>query len=241
MRATSLERASCTYRASWQAIPCCDIQHRPVQRNGIAAAQYLVCHCMQCLVKADVHLLREYDEVAPEQSRHTGVHQRMRLIVDEQQRGIGHVLSNGWELFEFLPVSGPCKFSVDQFPCQPLQRRGTATPKADWSKVLGKFRQVAVGQSFPVRVFIQKTWQESCHRFCVSPLQEDLDDQANIWGSRHRSPRKLPPLQGKPGEQFTPEPGGPVARNRFSWGATRIHGKIARCGARRLLTHRVIP
>lgn len=241
MRTTSLERASCAYRASWRTITCCDIQHRPVQCNGITAAQYLVCHCMQCLVIADVRLLREDDEVAPEQPRHAGVHQWMRFIVDEQQRSIGHVLTNGREPFEFLAVSGPCKSSLDQFHCQSLQRCGTATPKADWSKVLGKFRQFAVGQSCPVRVFIQKIWQESCHRFCASPLQEYLDDQANIRGGRHRSPRKLPPLQGKPCEQFTAEPGGSVAGNRFSWSATRIHGKIARCGARRLLTHRVIP
>lgn len=240
MRTTSLERASCACRASWQAITRSDIQHRPVQCNGIAAAQYLVCHCMQCLVIANVHLLREYDEVAPEQSRHTGVHQRARLIVDEQQRRI-HVLSNGGELFEFLPVSRLCKSLLDQFPCQSLQRRGTATPKADCSKVLGKFFQVAVGQSCPARVFIEKTWQESCHRFCAGPLQEDLDNQVNIWGGRHRSPRKLPPLQGKPGEEFAADPDGSVARNRFPWSKTRIHGKIARCGARRLSTNRVIP
>jgi hypothetical protein len=35
------------------------------------------------------------------------------------------------------------------------------------------------------------------------------------------------------------EPDNPVIGNRFSWSANRFHGRIARCGARCLLTHQV--
>ena len=241
MRTASLEWASYACRVSWQAITRRNVQHCPVQGDGITVAQYLICHDMQCLVVANVRLFGGYDEVAPEQPRHTGIHQRMWLIVDEQQCCIGHVLSDGGDLFEFFPISAPREPSLDQIHCQSLQGHGTATPETNWSQVVGKFRQVAFGQGCPARVFLQETWQESWHCFCAGPLQEHLYDQANVWGGIHLSPRKLSPLQGIPGDQFAAESGGSVARNRFLWNVTRIHGKIARYGARRLLTHRVKP
>lgn len=239
MRTASLKRAVRALRGSRHAITSCDIQHRPVQSNCIAFSQHLVCNSMQRRVITDIRLFREYDEVAPKQSCHAGIHQRMRLSVDKQQCGVGHVLSDGGNLFEFPPFFGPCKPSADQFLCQSLQGWGAATPKTDWLQVSRKFQKAGLSQGCPSRVFLQEARQESCNRFRASPLQKNLYNQLNVWGGRCLSPRKLAPLRCEPGEQFSAKPGEPVTGNRFSWSANRFHGKIARCSARYLLTHQI--
>lgn len=169
MRATSPERASCAYRASWQTIACRDVQHCPVKRNSIIASQHAVRQRVQGLVATNISLLREYDEVAPEQPRHAGVHQRVGLSVDEQECGVGHVLPNGWDAFEFLPRLGPSEPTANQLLRQALQERGAATPKANWSQGLGELRQAASGQGFPAGEFLQETRQESRHRLRAGP------------------------------------------------------------------------
>lgn len=229
-------------RAPWDsrhAITSCYIQHRPVQGNSIAFSQHLVCHSMQCHVITDVSFFGEYDEVAPKQSCHTGIHKRIRFSMDKQQCGVGHVLSDCGDLLEFLPFFGPCEPSASQFLCQALQSRGATTPKTNWLQVSRKFLEVGVGQSCPSWIFFQETRQESRDRFCTRPLQKNLYDQLNVWGGGCLSPRKLAPLRSEPGEKFLAEPDNPVIGNRFSWSANRFHGKIARCGARCLLTHQV--
>lgn len=239
MRTASLERTFRAFRGSWQAITSCDIQHRPVQGNRIAPSQHSVCHSMQCRVVADIGLFREYDEVATEQSCHTGIHQRMRLAVDKQQCGVGYVLSDGGDLFEFLPPLGPCNPSADQFLCQSLQRWGAATPKTNWLQVSRKLRKAGFRQGSPSRVFLQESWQESLNRFCARPLQKNFYDQPNVWGGRCLSPKKPTPFRCEPEEKFLAESGDPVIANRFSWSAIHFHGKIARCSARYLLTHQI--
>lgn len=244
MRTASLKRAARAHRGSRHTITSRDIQHCPVQGNGIAFSQHSVCHSMQRHVITDISLFREYGEVAPKQSCHAGIHQRMRFPMDKQQCGVGHVLSDGGDLLEFLPTFGPCQSSANQLLCQALQRRGAATPKTYWLQVGRKFREVGFSKSCPSRIFFQKTWQEGSNRFCARPLQKNLYDQLNVRGGRCLSPRKLAPLRSEPGEKFLAEPGDAVIAYRFSWSANRFHGKIARCSARYLLTHqvcRVIP
>lgn len=239
MRTASLKRAVRALRGSRHAITSCDIQHRPVQNNCIAFSQHLVCNSMQCRVITDISLFREYDEVAPKKSCHAGIHQRMRFSMDKQQCGVGHVLSDGGNLLEFLPTFGPCQSPANQLLCQALQSRGAATPKTNWLQVSRKFWEAGFSQSCPSRVLFQKTRQESRDRFCARPLQKNLYDQLNVWGGRCLSPRKLAPLRSEPGEKFLAKPCYPVIAYRFSWSANRFHGKIARCSARYLLTHQV--
>lgn len=239
MCTASLKRA---VRAPWDArhaITRCYIQHRPVQGNGIAFSQHSVCYSVQRQVITDIGFFREYDEVAPEQSCHAGIHQRLRLSMDKQQYGIGHVLSDGGDPQEFLPIFRPCQSSANQLFCQPLQRRCAATPKANWLQVSRKFLEVGIGQSCPSRIFFQETWQKSSDRFCACPLQKNLYNQLKVRRGRCVSPRKLAPLRHKPGDKFFAKPSNSVSANRFSWSANHFHGRIARCGARYLLTHQV--
>lgn len=228
MLATPLERTAKAGRLPRLAIDRGHVEHCPVQLDGIFLREHLVCHGMQCLVIANVRHLGRNREVSPQQPGHAGIHQRVRLTVDEKQGGVGHVLSNGGKFFQFLPSPRPLPGKCGQSLRQAMQRRRPTPPEPDGTQGLGERVDVARGDLVPTGESVEESRQERGNRFRPGPLQQHLDHQFEVIACTVLAPRESTPISREPREQFRSKRLGALVGCRTTWRHCHVCVRIAR-------------
>jgi hypothetical protein len=228
MCTASPERASFTGGLFWLAVQGGYVKHCPVQVGCISGREHPVRHPVQYLVVADVGPLGSDGEVPSQQPGHACVHQGVRLVVDKQERGVRHVLSDCRNAFERFAITWPEFLSGNHFLGQSLQALRTPAPQPDGFQRFAKFTCIAGRNGRPAWETLQEARQEDPDSLGSCTLQQHLDNQQQVRTCSHFSPREGPAIGGKPREQLAAERRNALPGNATTWWLCHIHVKIAR-------------
>lgn len=228
MRTVSPERTSQANGLPRLAVQGSQVKHRPVQVGCIPSSEHPVCNSVQFPVVPDVGHLGVNGEVPSQQPRHACIHQRMGLVVDEQEHRVCHVLPNGRNVFELVAITRPQATADNHLLCHPKQWRCASTPQPDGLQGIPKLVQFARGNGFPAWKAPQETGQKGPDSFCAGALQQNFDNQQQVGIRPGLPPRECPAIGREPREQAAAKGWGSPSGETSTWSFLRSHVRIMR-------------